>query len=110
MRAGHARVGDRSGAAGLHAGVVCLYVRVRPDHGRGLAVEEAGQRDLLARRLRVDVDDDDRRASQCLLDELLGDLERADRRADEERPEQVDHGDVRSVRGGDECEAASRGA
>ena len=55
----HAGVGDRRGAAGQHAGVGRLHVRVRPDHGRHAAVEPARERDLLARRLGVHVDDDD---------------------------------------------------
>jgi len=35
-------------------------VRVGADHGRHAAVEPAGERDLLARRLGVEVDDDGR--------------------------------------------------
>ena len=60
VRAGHARVGDRGRAARLDARVVRLHVRVRAEHGGHAAVEPAGQRDLLARRLGVEVDDDDR--------------------------------------------------
>ena len=59
VRAGHARVGDRGGPAGLHARVVRLDVRVRADHRGHAAVEQPRERDLLARRLGVEVDDDD---------------------------------------------------
>ena len=59
VRAGHARVGDRGGPARLHARVVRLHVRVRSEDRRDAAVEPARHRDLLARRLGVEVDDDD---------------------------------------------------
>ena len=57
VRAGHAGVGDRGGAAGEHARVVRLDVRVRAEHGGDAAVEVVRERDLLARRLGVEVDD-----------------------------------------------------
>src|SRR5690242_21386077 len=42
-------------AAGENACVVRLHVRMRPDHCRHAPVEPARERDLLARRLRVEV-------------------------------------------------------
>ncbi len=60
VRAGHAGVGDRSGAADEHARVVRLHVRMRAEHGGDASVEVARERDLLARRLGVEVDDDHR--------------------------------------------------
>ena len=42
------------------ARVGCLHMRVRSDHCRDSPVEPAGERDLLARRFRVDVDEDER--------------------------------------------------
>ena len=57
VRAGHAHVGHRGRAARLHARVGGLDVRVRAEDGGDAAVEPARERDLLARRLRVDVDD-----------------------------------------------------
>ena len=56
-----------------HPGVVRLDVRVGADHGGRPAVEHARERDLLARRLGVEVDDHHRRLAPHLLDELLGD-------------------------------------
>ena len=61
VRPGHPGVGDRRRPARLDARVARLDVRVGPDHGRDLAVEPARDRDLLARRLGVEVDDDDLR-------------------------------------------------
>ena len=58
VRAGHAGVGDRRRAAREDARVVRLHVRVRPDDGADAAVEPARERDLLARRLGVEVDED----------------------------------------------------
>ena len=66
---------------GEDARVGGLDVRVRADHRGRLAVEQARERDLLARRLGVEVHDHDRRLAQRLLDELLGDLERRRPRA-----------------------------
>ena len=97
VRAGHACVGDRRRAAGLHAGVARLHVRVRPEHRRHAAVEPAGERDLLARRLRVEVDDDERALGAGLLDEVVDHLEEAGSHVEEERAEQVDHRDRRAV-------------
>jgi hypothetical protein len=45
---------------------------MRPDHGGDAAVEVARECDLLARRLRVKVDDHDRRRPAGLLDEAVG--------------------------------------
>ena len=77
VRAGHADVGHRRGAAGQHAGVGGLDVGVRAEHGRHASVEPARECDLLARRLGVDVDDDDRACAPRLLDELVHELPRA---------------------------------
>ena len=79
VRAGHAGVGDRCGAAREHARVVRLHVRVRAEHGGGAAVEVARQRHLLAGRLGVEVDDHDRRRAPRLLDEPVGGEERRSR-------------------------------
>ena len=97
VRAGHARVGDRGRAAGEDAGVVRLHVRVRPDHGGHPAVEHARQRDLLARRLGVEVDEDDRRLRARLLDERVHDPERVHRRLEEELALEVQDRDRRPV-------------
>ncbi len=56
-RAGHADVGDVGGPAREHARVGGRHVRVGPDHRGHLAVEVPPERDLLARRLRVHVDE-----------------------------------------------------
>ena len=52
-------------------GVGGLHVRVRSEDGGDAPVEPAGERDLLARRLRVDVDDDHGRLPPRLVDEAL---------------------------------------
>ena len=98
VRPGHPRVGDRRGPVRLHARVVRLDVRVRPDHGCHVSVERAGDRDLLARRLRVEVDDHDLGVAVRFLDERVEHLEGADRRVDEERAEHVHHRDRGPVR------------
>ena len=64
---------------GEHARVVRLHVRVRAEDGGHAPVEVARQRDLLARRLGVEVDDDDRRLALRLLDEPVDDDERRSR-------------------------------
>ena len=69
---------------GEHARVARLDVRVRADHGGHAAVQPARHRDLLARRLGVEVDDDDRRCAARLLDQLVHDLEWARARREEE--------------------------
>ncbi len=103
VRAGHPRVGDRRRPAWLHAGVVRLHVRVRP-HDRGHAsVQPPGHRDLLARRLGVEVEEDDLRATARLLDELVHDLERALGRREEQPAEQVEDSDRRAVDGRLHC-------
>ena len=99
VRPGHARVGDRGRPAGEHARVVRLDVRVRADHRGHASVQQAGHRDLLARRLGVEVDEDDRRRAARLLDQVVDDLERAVRRREEEPAEQVEDGDRRAVGG-----------
>ena len=75
VRPGHAGVGQRRRAARKDPRVVRLDVRVRPDHGSRPAVEHARERDLLARRLGVEVDDHDR----CLAPQLLDQLARRQR-------------------------------
>ena len=110
MWPGHASVGDRSRPARLHTRVVRLHVRVRPEHRRRLPVEEPCERDLLARRLGVDVDDDHRRSRERIVDERLRDLERVDGRLEEQRPLQVDHGDLGAVGRGNEDQAPPRRA
>ena len=79
---------------GEHACVGGLHVRVRSEHRRDAAVEVARERDLLARRLGVEVDDDDGRRAPRLLDEAVGGEERALERIEREDPEQVDHRDT----------------
>jgi len=76
VRARHPGVRDRGRAARKHARVGRLHVRVRADHCGDAPVEPARQRHFLARRLGVEVDDDDRRLSAGVLDELVDDLER----------------------------------
>ncbi len=81
----------------LHPGVVRLHVRVGAEDRRHGAVEHLRQRDLLARRLGVEVDDDDLRLAPRLGDERLGDLERVRGRRQRQLAEQVDDGDRRAV-------------
>ena len=85
---------------GLDARVRGLDVRMRADDRRDAAVEPAGERDLLARRLGVNVDEDHRRLLPCLLDELVDHLEHRDGGREEERAHHVDHSDLRPVLGG----------
>ena len=94
VRAGHAGVGDRGRAAREHARIVRLHVRVRAEHGGDASVEVARERDLLARRLGVEVDDHDRRLAPRLLDEAVGGEERVLERVEREDAEQVDHRDA----------------
>ena len=69
-----------------------LHVRVRADDRGDAPVEPARERGLLARRLGVDVDEDDRCLAPRLLDEVVDDLEHRGGRMEEERAEHVDHG------------------
>jgi len=57
---------------------------VRADDGSHATVEPAGKCGLLARRLRVDVHQDDRGLCPRLLDEFLDDFEHRGRRVEEE--------------------------
>ena len=61
VRAGHADVGQIRRALRQDAFVGGLHVRVRADDRRDLAVEVPAHRDLLRRRLGVEVDEDDAR-------------------------------------------------
>jgi hypothetical protein len=81
-------------------------VSVRADDGRHAAVEQSRERDLLARRLCVDVDDDHGRPRPGPVDEPLGELERVCRRVHEQRALEVDHRDLRTVAGVDEGASA----
>ena len=74
---GHARVRDRRGASGLDARVRGLHVRVGADDRRHAPVEHPGDRDLLARRLGVEVDEHDVRVLPRLVDHAVEHLERA---------------------------------
>jgi len=97
VRAGHARVGDRRGATRQDTRVVGLDVGVRADDRGDAAVEPRGERNLLARRLGVEVDDDDRSCGARLVDEHVDDLPRRDGCVEEELPEQVEDGDADTV-------------
>ena len=97
VRAGHAGVGDRGRAARQDARVVRLHVRVRADHRRDAAVEPAGHRDLLARRLGVEVDDHDRRRSRASSTSSSTISNGLDRDVEEEPAHQVDDRDRRPV-------------
>ena len=79
---------------GEDARVARLDVGVGAEDGGDPAVEVVRERDLLARRLGVEVDDDHRRLAARLLDELVGGDERALERVEREHPEQVDHRDA----------------
>jgi len=70
---------------------------VRPEHRGHAAVEPGRERDLLARRLGVDVDDDHRRRLACLLHQLVDDLPHAVRGIEEERTEEIDDRDGGAV-------------
>jgi len=99
VRSCHPRVGDGRRATGLNACVVRLDVRVRSEDRGHLAVEPLRHSDFLARCFGVHVDDDHRRALARLVHELVDHLEGTDGRPEEERPEQVDDRDLRSVGG-----------
>ena len=76
VRAGHAGVGDRRGAAGLDAGVARLDVRVRADH-RG--DRPSSQRATATFSLVASAWKSTTTTAACrarLLDELVEDLER----------------------------------
>ena len=93
----HPDVRHRGRSPRLDAGVVRLHVRVRAENGRHSPVEHARERDLLARCLGMKVDDDDGSFPACLLDELVGDEEGVNCRAEEELTLQIDDGDGGSV-------------
>ena len=97
MRPRHPSVADGRSAAREDARVVGLDVRMHADHRGDQAVEPSGERDLLARRLGMEVDDDDRRRRPRLLDERVDHLPRGDGRGQKELAEQVDDGDGAAV-------------
>jgi len=66
------------------------------------------ERGLLARRLRVEVDEHDRRQGAGLLDERVHDLPRRLRRVEEEVAEQAQHRHAHAVARLDDGEAAPR--
>ena len=82
-------------------------MRVRPEHRGHPAVEPGGERDLLARRLGMDVDDDHGRRLARLLDQPVDDLPHAVRGIEEERPEKIDDRDGGAVAGLDDREPAA---
>ncbi len=88
---GHPDVRDRGRAAGLHARVGRLHVRVRADDGGHATVEPAGR----ARSSRSSPRRGRRRGStgvvsRSLVDELVDDLPHAPRRLQRERAHHVD--------------------
>ena len=107
MRAGHACIADRGRPTPEDARVVRLHVRVRADHRSDAAVEPARERDLLARRLGVEVDDHDGRHEPRLVDEAVHHLPRRLGGVDEQLAEQVDHRDGHTVARLDDGHAAS---
>ena len=109
MRAGHARVGDRRGPAGLHARVGGLDMRVRSEDRGHPSVKGSSEGDLLARRLGVEVDEDDLGGGIRLGDQLVHNLERVDGDLEKERAHQVHHRHGRSVVGLGHREAAAGG-
>ena len=72
-------------------------MRVGAEHRGRAAVEVMRERDLLARRLRVDVDEHGRRRLARLVDEPVDQLPHAPRRIEEQRAEDVDDSDLGSV-------------
>ena len=102
-------VGDRRRAARLDARVRRLHVGVRADHGRDPAVEPAGERDLLARRLGVDVDEHDhrrRRRASSTSSSMSSHMLRAG--IERERAHHVDDRDRRAVGRGHDGQPAAR--
>ena len=59
VRAGEAAIAQKRRAAGKDLLVGGLHVRVRADDGAHAAIEHPRQRDLLRRRLRMEIDEDD---------------------------------------------------
>ena len=94
---GHAEVGDVRRAAGQHARVVRLDVRVRAEDGGRAACEVPAHRDLLAGRLGVHVHDQDRAGLQGLAHQAVDDLERGARRLQGQAAQQVQHRHRRPV-------------
>jgi len=80
---------------------------MRAEHRRDAPVEPRGERDLLARRLGVDVDENHGRRCTSLLHEVVDDLPHAARRLEVERSEDVDDRDRRAVAGLDDRRSAA---
>jgi hypothetical protein len=83
-------------------------MRVRAEDGGRPAVEVDRHRDLLARRLTVEVEQEDRRLPQGLLHERVHHLERPHRRGHEQVAEQIEDRDPRPVAGPGHGPTASR--
>ena len=94
---GHADVGEVGGAAGQHALVGGLHVRVRADDGSHLAVEKPAHRELLRRRLGVEVHEDDARALAQRGDLALGDARTGRRDRHEDAAHHVQDADAAPV-------------
>ena len=107
VRPGHADVGQIRGALRQNALVGGLHVRVRADDGRDLAVEMPAHRDLLRRRLGVEVHEDDPRARLERLDLLQHDRERIVDVRHEDAAHDVDHADGPAVLGAREIAAVA---
>jgi len=82
---------------------------VRADDGRHSTVQPARERDLLAGRLGVDVDEDRRRVLASGRHELVDHLEHGDGGVQEERPEHVHDAQAGPVRRRDDGQAAPGG-
>jgi hypothetical protein len=110
--AGHSHIGDERGAAGQHAVVRGLHMRVGTDDETGASVAEMAHRLLLARRLAVDVDHDCVRSGlQRAGGELaLSERERIVERVHKDAAHQVDREHARAARGLEQHHAAPRRA
>ena len=97
MRSGHAGIGDRSRSSWKDPRVVRLHVGVSPEDGRNSPVENARDRNLLACRLCVEVDEHDVGLPPRVLDEGVEELEGRHRAVEEQPAEQVDDRDRRAV-------------
>ena len=91
------------------ASLVCTCVCV-PNTAVTRPSSSARDGDLLARRLGVEVDEDDARLLARLLDERVEHLERADRRGHEQDALKVEHSDRSAVRRRHDRQPAARRA